>query len=369
MVIATINGEVVSWLNVYDGRPVAQPTVAVEPPKKAEDVPVDVVAAPPPVVTVTVTVQPSECAATSLVATTPPLSLSVARSTTVVPTSSSPPSADPIDDTDWKQDIAHHVDSQPSDESPTAQSGANWRQAAFYEMDNGTAEGVTFMNNLGRNGLTFASADGTSGATSAEVFAGELKSQQEITIFSGVNCETGSCGYYQPGSTAYGMRSLKSCQSITSLTDFAEGFGGAEKAFFLEFSMPDDGATEGFNKNMPAIWLLNAQVPRTQQYGACSCWKTGCGEFDIFETLAPGDGRAKSTFHKRHAGGSSDYFDRPVDGFIKLAVVMSDDAITVQQLGGDFEFPQLITNDEIAAIHEDKNVEDGFATSIYDLGA
>jgi hypothetical protein len=77
----------------------------------------------------------------------------------------------------------------------------------------------------------------------------------------------------------------------TWLTNSTEAFAGAEKAFFLEFSMPDDGSMDGFNANMPAIWLLNTKIPRTQQYGDCSCWKTGCGEFDIFETLAPGDGR------------------------------------------------------------------------------
>jgi hypothetical protein len=119
---------------------------------------------------------------------------------------------------------------------------------------------------------------------------------------------------------------------------------------------------------MPGIWVLNGKVPRTQQYGKCSCWASGCGEFDIFETLTPGDGRALSTFHKRHAGGSSDYFERPVDGFIKLAVIMSADSITVQQLGGDFEFPQIINQDEIAVIHDDENVSLAMANTIYNLG-
>ena len=150
--------------------------------------------------------------------------------------------------------------------------------------------------------------------------------------------------------------------------------------------MPDDGGFGGFNVNMPAIWALNAKIPRTEQYGPCSCWKSGCGEFDIFETLAPGDvrhaspnllsvgiiliyHRGKSTFHKRHAGGSSDYFDRPIDGFVKLAVIMSEDAITVQQLGDSFDFPHTITADEIAAIHDDEQVPAELEHSIYDLSA
>lgn len=58
-----------------------------------------------------------------------------------------------------------------------------------------------------------------------------------------------------------------------------DGFGGADKVFFMEFSMPHDGKT-GFNGDMPSIWMLNAQIPRTIQYGNpdCSCWESGCGE-------------------------------------------------------------------------------------------
>lgn len=59
----------------------------------------------------------------------------------------------------------------------------------------------------------------------------------------------------------------------------ADGFGGADKIFLMEFTMPMDGKT-GFNGDMPAIWMLNAKIPRTIQYGKaeCSCWSSGCGE-------------------------------------------------------------------------------------------
>jgi len=74
--------------------------------------------------------------------------------------------------------------------------------------------------------------------------------------------------------------------------------------------MPDSGET-GTNEyvpvNRPAIWMLNAQIPRTLQYGNadCSCWASGCGEFDIFEVLADGDKRMKSTLHGNIAGASN----------------------------------------------------------------
>ena len=98
----------------------------------------------------------------------------------------------------------------------------------------------------------------------------------------------------------------------------------------FEFGMPDDGQS-GTNLNMPAIWMLNAQIPLTLQFGdpTCSCWKSGCGEFDIFEVLNSGNTKAKSTFHKGQSdgqlggAGDSDYFDRPTTGTFKLAVVLN----------------------------------------------
>lgn len=51
-----------------------------------------------------------------------------------------------------------------------------------------------------------------------------------------------------------------------------DGFSGAQKVFLVEFSMPLIGSAT-FAGDMPAIWLLNAQIPLTSQYGtnaACS---------------------------------------------------------------------------------------------------
>ena len=75
--------------------------------------------------------------------------------------------------------------------------------------------------------------------------------------------------------------------------------------------MPMTGET-GFNADMPAIWIMNAKIALTSQYGEnqqCSCWSTGCGELDVFEVLDTGNTRCKSTLHMAPAGGSSDYFE------------------------------------------------------------
>ena len=91
--------------------------------------------------------------------------------------------------------------------------------------------------------------------------------------------------------------------------------------------MPNDGNSGSAydNANMPSIWLLNAKIPRTGQYvkETCSCWKSGCGEFDIFEVLDPGNTRCKSTVHSNDAVGHSDYFERPVDKTIKVVVIFT----------------------------------------------
>ena len=77
--------------------------------------------------------------------------------------------------------------------------------------------------------------------------------------------------------------------------------------------MPTDGSHEG---DGPAFWLLNANIPRTEQYG-CSCWTTGCGEFDVAEALHSGSAYLKSTLHSNTPGGDSDYLMRPTVGAMK----------------------------------------------------
>ena len=121
-----------------------------------------------------------------------------------------------------------------------------------------------------RYSISFAASDGVSGAASAQALGDvTIKSGNEFMIFSGEECSgnNGDCGYYREGIPAY------------------HGFGGADKIFVFEFSMPSDTSGSAYNQDMPAIWLLNAKIPRTLQYGdaSCSCWKTGCGEMDLFE--------------------------------------------------------------------------------------
>lgn len=118
--------------------------------------------------------------------------------------------------------------------------------------------------------------------------------------------------------------------------------------------MPMTGKT-GFNGDMPGIWLLNAQIPLTSQYGTnpeCSCWTSGCGEFDLFEVLDTGNFRCKSTLHMAPAGGSSDYFRRPEKNAIKAAVLFhgSNESAHIHILDDSQSFDESLSSDVIQAM-------------------
>lgn len=115
--------------------------------------------------------------------------------------------------------------------------------------------------------------------------------------------------------------------------------------------MPLTGNT-AFNGDMPAIWLNNAQIPLTSQYGTnpdCSCWTSGCGEFDIFEVLDSGDTKCKSTLHMAPAGGSSDWFQRPIHESIVVAVIFAGEVekAVIRVLPKDTQFGSFISGNQV----------------------
>ncbi|KAK6003696.1 hypothetical protein QM012_009467 [Aureobasidium pullulans] len=230
--------------------------------------------------------------------------------------------------------------SQSSSASASASSGSSgsWGRKAYYNSEAGSADNVVFLNHNGGQGsgvfdytfgnsLSYSNSQGNAGASSPQVLADtQLASNDEVIIMSDKECD-GDCGYYRDGQVAY------------------HGFAGAQKAFFFEFEMPLDGNTDAAtNGDMPAIWMLNAQIPRTLQYGKadCSCWTTGCGEFDIFEVLAPGDLRCKSTLHSNIKGGNSDYFKRPTSGSMKAMVLLNGENMHIKVLDNDYQVPTSI---------------------------
>lgn len=201
--------------------------------------------------------------------------------------------------------------------APGEVAAGTWARQAYYDASSGTADGLVFLNHMGGSGsgvfdnvngnsLSYASKDGKSGSSSPQVLDDTLiEDDNEIVIMSDKKCNN-DCGVIRPGTVAY------------------HGWSGNNKVFVAEVDMPLTGKT-GFNADMPSLWLLNAAIPRTNQYGSCSCWKGGCGEFDILEVLDSGNKRCKSTIHAVSSGGDSNYFDRPTDKTVHVAVVFDGD--------------------------------------------
>lgn len=210
-----------------------------------------------------------------------------------------------------------------------------------YWSDEGDSNGLTFMNHRGGQGsgifdycwgnsISYADKTLQSGSAKPQTpDAISLSSNQEFIVMSDIPCSEGDgCGYHLPGIPAY------------------HGFGGGRKIFAFEFSMPAGGAG-GFNGNMPAIWLLNANIPKTAQYGACSCWDTGCGELDVFEVLQGKHDGVKTHYHSKQGakggkyggGGSPDFFKRPFSETIKVIVEFNGSkAVSITQVPSSTEF-------------------------------
>ena len=320
MVTVTMNGQVVSWTNEYNG-PGYTATAAPAP-------------------TTATTLMRSYVSDASSKPKTVASSATKAAQTSEVPSSST--------------------------DQPTT-NGA-WTRVAYYDAEQAISNGLVFLNHFGGQGsgvfdntfgnsLSFANSSGTGGSSTSQILADTLlPSVAEVVIMTNQACgeQNGACGYYRPGSVPY------------------HGFDGEDKAFFFEFNMPNDGqnASNPYDPaNMPAIWFLNAQIPRTLQYGPpdCSAWTTGGGEFDVFEVLTSGYTMAKSTIHANKAGGDSSYFVRPESGYIKLSVIMSGNNFHLKTLDDDVSFDDVISSERLNGLVDSCMDASNDKVSIYSL--
>lgn len=211
-------------------------------------------------------------------------------------------------------------------------SSGSWSRYAYYDASLQSAENVTFLNNAGEDSpclgqaLTYSPTNGTGSASLANILEEDnmLESDEEYAIFSNVSCPLSgfdnSCGVYRPDIPAY------------------HGFGGTTKLFLFEFTMPDSSLStkNASYPNMPAIWFLNAKIPRTSQYSlssSCSCWNSGCGELDAFEVLNKTyTNRLMATIHDYQGSddinngmSALDYFQRDTEGVMKGGVRFGSD--------------------------------------------
>lgn len=120
--------------------------------------------------------------------------------------------------------------------------------------------------------------------------------------------------------------------------------------------MPYVTPTDSKLSNMPAIWLLNANLVNLVQYGGdtCSCWTSGCGELDIFEVI-PGDyNSAVTQIHMSPDSnlntGVDGVFARPFNEFITVALIMSDSSIRIQVVEDHDWSEDSLSQSEISSI-------------------
>ncbi|CZR55288.1 related to TOS1 Target of SBF [Phialocephala subalpina] len=317
MVTATIDGQIVSWTNNWFGSSTTAPTSQAATTARAND------PAPP---------LPVENSIPANSPMTPPGSQA---SNTVH--FSSPPTSPSVSTS--SSSVLAELPSGPGFEAP-----GTFDRLSYYHAASQSVENVTFLGNFGGEGsgvfdyhfgasLSYINSTGTGGAASSQILANQvIPSGHEVIIMSGRECQNGDCGYTRPGAVAY------------------HGFDGADKVFMFDFSMPIDGES-GFNGDLPAIWLLYGDIVRTLQYGKpeCSCWSSGCGEFDIAEALLDGSTYLKSTLHTNTPAGDSDYLKRPTTSSMKLAVIFSSSTSTIriQVLNESTEFAAAISAEDI----------------------
>ncbi|GAV28188.1 hypothetical protein PMKS-001658 [Pichia membranifaciens] len=142
------------------------------------------------------------------------------------------------------------------------------------------------------------------------------------------------------------------------------GFYGVNKMFLFEFWAPSDmsekdkkNKTDGYD--MPAIWLLNAHIPRTSQYPInpnCSSWNTGAGEFDIFEVMNYTErNNFYSTIHDFQ--GTDDigtglqnfgYLERTPESIMTGGVIFAEDKTITVFLSNSTSIDSTINNSDLS---------------------
>ena len=187
--------------------------------------------------------------------------------------------------------------------------GSGWGRESRYTLA-GVSENLVFMNNkggecegcgewtpCGGNSQSYATQDGWGAASQPQQFTGHLQDGVEVNIMSGTPCGQ-ECGFARP----------------VAMQGWS-GNGSGDKMFITKVQMPMDGSV-----NIPAIWLLHADIVRTAQYG-CNCrgmgtegqWQGGCGELDVAEGLWTNLNKVTSTIYSfKGAIGAGEFADRPV---------------------------------------------------------
>jgi hypothetical protein len=230
--------------------------------------------------------------------------------------------------------------------------GARWTRTSSWNRCG--SDNLIFLNNkggdasgvwtqCGGNSQSYATADGKDDAAAATTFGGHLDNEVEVNVMTAKPCTDASdCGFFR-GVALHGWT--------------------GEKLFAIRARMPRwMGAPGNSYNDAPAIWMLNAQIVRTAQYG-CNCRGVGspggCGELDVAEVLADGHlTHATSTIYSFQgaigadgASGAGHYFLRPVNESATFVVIFSKTGvIQMLRLAPDaFDFGGAIEGAQVEA--------------------
>ncbi|KAE9117076.1 hypothetical protein PF010_g8734 [Phytophthora fragariae] len=229
-----------------------------------------------------------------------------------------------------------------------ATSGSDWTKVSSYSQ-NGTQENMVFMNklNIDYTGADsspqgYSTVDGSGTATKSTTFGGSLADASDASVTGGGPCVSTGC--------EVNIMTETNCADEDGCIGYYDdmgfhGWDGGMKMFVTKVQMPT-----GSTVNRPAIWMLNAQVVRANQYG-CNCRgegaEGGCGELDIAEVIETNTSKDKVSTHYYFFDGSvsaggDNYAARPTDSVVTYVTIIDNSStgtIKIIELGGDdFDF-------------------------------
>ncbi|ETL27507.1 hypothetical protein L916_18951 [Phytophthora nicotianae] len=228
-------------------------------------------------------------------------------------------------------------------------SGSDWTKVSSYDSSAGTQDNMVFMNNLnidytGANSSPqgYSTADGTATATESTIFGGSLADASDTSVTGGGPCVSTGCEVNIM--TATNCADEDGCIGYYDDMGF-HGWDGGMKMFVTKVQMPT-----GSTANLPAIWMLNAQVVRASQYG-CNCRgegsEGGCGELDVAEVIETNTAQDKVSTHYYFYDGSvspggDNYATRPTDSAVTYVTIFDNSGegiVKIIEIGSDdFDF-------------------------------
>ncbi|KAG2781238.1 hypothetical protein JG687_00010849 [Phytophthora cactorum] len=228
-------------------------------------------------------------------------------------------------------------------------SGGDWTKVSSYDASAGTQENMVFMSNLnidytGANSSPqgFATADGTATASASTIFGGWLADASDTSVIGGGPCVSTGC--------EVNIMTPTNCADEDGCVGYYDdmgfhGWDGGMKMFVTKVQMPTSPTA-----NLPAIWMLNAQVVRANQYG-CNCrgWGAhgGCGELDVAEVIETNTAQDKVSTHYYFYDGSvspggDNYASRPTDSAVTYVTIFDNSGegiVKIIEIGcDDFDF-------------------------------